>query len=154
MNHPWFPLTLLAAALWTVIGAHGTRAALRARRSLRLLGDPGIRTEGEVANDARRVGPSYHAPQIRYQAPPLGRPHAPATHTYREVPLNHTSPHALHRGTPVHLRYDPRDPRRTVIIRTAKAYSPTTNLLWCATFTAVGAALGAAVLVRAVLVTG
>ncbi|WP_329134585.1 DUF3592 domain-containing protein [Streptomyces sp. NBC_00670] len=153
MNHPWFPVVLLATALWTTIGAHGTRAALRARRSLRLLGVPGVRTQGEVANAARRVGSSYHAPQIRYQAPPSGRPHAPATHTYREVPLNHDSPHALHRGTPVHLRYDPRDPARAVVVRTAKAYSPTTNLVWCATFTAFGAAAGTLVLLRAVLGT-
>ncbi|MFI2640365.1 hypothetical protein [Streptomyces sp. NPDC018610] len=88
MNHPWLTLWLLFAAACVLIGAHGAHAALRARRSLRLLGVPGVRTTGEVANDARRIGPSYHPPQIRYQAPPLGHPDAPADHTYRQVPLN------------------------------------------------------------------
>ncbi|MDQ0787179.1 DUF3592 domain-containing protein [Streptomyces sp. B3I8] len=153
MSLPCLSASLLLAALWTAIGAHGTRATLRARRSLRLLGVPGIRTRGEVANDARRVGPSYHPPQIRYEAPPPDRPGAPATHTYREVPLNHASPHALHRGTRVHLRYDPRDPRRAVVVRTAKAYSPTTNLVWCAAFTTFGVAVGVLTLLHATLGT-
>ncbi|MFF9405852.1 DUF3592 domain-containing protein [Streptomyces anandii] len=142
MHQPWLTVSLLFAVLWTLIGAHGTRAALRARRSLNLLGVPGIRTTGEVANAARRVGASYHPPQIRYQAPPVGQPDAPPDRTYRQVPLNPEAPNALYRGTPVVLHYDPTDPRRAVVIRTAKSYSPTTNLVWCAGFMAAGVGLG------------
>ncbi|MER6977595.1 DUF3592 domain-containing protein [Streptomyces carpinensis] len=131
MPHPWPTVSLLFGTFWVIVGAHGTHAALRARRSLRLLGAPGVQMVGEVANDSRRVGPSYHPPQIRYQAPPIGRPDAPAVHTYRQVPLNTDAPNALHRGTPVLLRYDPRDPRRAVVVRRKKAYSPTANLAWC-----------------------
>ncbi|MEW2293500.1 DUF3592 domain-containing protein [Streptomyces sp. NPDC006743] len=139
----WRVLALLLAALWTLVGAHGTRAALRARRSVRRLGVPGVRTSGEVANGPRRVGPSYHPPQIRYQAPPPDRPHAPADHTYRQVPLNADAPNALHRGAIVHVRYDPSDPRRVVVLRTRKSLSPTANLIWCTCFCATGPALGA-----------
>ncbi|WP_306189446.1 DUF3592 domain-containing protein [Streptomyces sp. MK5] len=146
MPHPWPAVSLLLAVFWVIVGAHGTRAALRARRSLSLLGTPGVETVGEVANDARRVGSSYHPPQIRYQAPPPGHPTAPATHTYRQVPLNLDAPNALHRGTPVLLRYDPKDPRRAVIVRTKKAYSPTANVVWCVFCLVVGLALGAAAL--------
>ncbi|MER6470203.1 DUF3592 domain-containing protein [Streptomyces collinus] len=142
MPQPWPTVALFFAAFWTLVGAHGTRAALRARRSLDLLGVPGIRTRGEVANSGRRVGTSYHPPQIRYQAPPPGHPRAPATRTYRQVPLNLDSPNALYRGTPVVLRYDPRDPRRAVVIRTAKSYSPTANLVWCVSFMTFGVGLG------------
>ncbi|MFK4149459.1 DUF3592 domain-containing protein [Streptomyces sp. NPDC004065] len=147
MDQPWPAVLLALAVLWTAIGAHGTRAALRARRSLRRLGVPGVRTTGEVANSARRIGPSYHPPQIRYQAPPMGHPHTPTDSphhpypTYRQVPLNPDAPNALHRGTPVVLRYDPADPRRIVVVRTTKAYSPTANLIWCTSFTACGLAL-------------
>ncbi|MFF6998434.1 DUF3592 domain-containing protein [Streptomyces sp. NPDC008313] len=132
MDQPWLTVSLLLATFCTAVGAHGTRAALRARRSLHRLGVPGVRTTGEVANGPRRIGPSYHPPQIRYEAPPVGHPNAPADRTYREVPLNPDAPNALHRGTPVILRYDPRDPRRAVVVRTAKSYSPTANLVWCA----------------------
>ena len=70
MSQPWLTVSLLFAAFWTFIGAHGTHAALRARRSLGRLGVRGVQTRGEVANSPRRVGTSYHPPQIRYQAPP------------------------------------------------------------------------------------
>ncbi|MFE3638189.1 DUF3592 domain-containing protein [Streptomyces cellostaticus] len=143
MSQPWLTCSLLFAAFWTFVGAHGTRAALRARRSLGRLGVRGVRTRGEVANSARRVGTSYHPPQIRYQAPPPGHPTAPATHTYRQVPLNTDSPNALYRGTPVILRYDPQDPRRAVVVRTAKAYSPTANLVWCVCCVAFGVGVAA-----------
>ncbi|MFF3633416.1 DUF3592 domain-containing protein [Streptomyces sp. NPDC002250] len=138
---PWLALSLLCAALCTSIGAHGAHAALRARRSLGRLGVRGVQTRGEVANSPRRVGTSYHPPQIRYEAPPPGHPTAPATQTYRQVPLNPDAPNALYRGTPVTLRYDPADPRRAVVVRTAKSYSPTANLVWCALFTAFGVGL-------------
>ncbi|GGW36009.1 hypothetical protein GCM10010503_09810 [Streptomyces lucensis JCM 4490] len=142
MSQPWRTALLLFSAFWTFIGAHGTHAALRARRSLARLGARGVRTRGEVANSPRRVGTSYHPPQIRYQAPPLGHPAAPTTQTYRQVPLNCDSPNALYRGTPVILRYDPEDPRRAVVIRTAKSYSPTANLVWCVFSMAFGIGLG------------
>ncbi|MEU1703891.1 DUF3592 domain-containing protein [Streptomyces sp. NPDC005706] len=142
MPQPWPTISLLFAALWTFIGAHGTHAALRAHRSLGRLGVRGVQTRGEVANSPRRVGTSYHPPQIRYQAPPPGNPTAPPTQTYRQVPLNPESPNALYRGTPVILRYDPEDPRRAVVVRTAKAYSPTANLVWCALSVMFGVGLG------------
>ncbi len=89
-----------------------------------------------------------HPPQVRFHAPPVGRPDAPATQTYRRVPLNPES-HPLHRGVPVVLRYDPRDPRRVVVLhtkdgRSGNAYSATANMIWGTCFVLFGAALGVA----------
>lgn len=88
-----------------------------------------------MARSARREGATIHPPQVRYKAPPVDRPRAPATQTYRRTPLNHES-HLLHRGVPVVLRYDPRDPRRVVVLHTKDgrpgnvSYSATANTTW------------------------
>ncbi|MFD8520803.1 DUF3592 domain-containing protein [Streptomyces capillispiralis] len=147
MDQPWLTITLVMAAGATALGIAILRGALRQRRALGRLGVRGVRTRGEVARNARREGPTTHPPQVRYQAPPVDRPDAPATQTYRRTPLNHES-HPLNAGIPVVLRYDPRDPRRVVVVHTKDgrpglvSYSATANMTWGIFFVLFGLAMG------------
>ncbi|GGX08949.1 hypothetical protein GCM10010297_33050 [Streptomyces malachitofuscus] len=151
MDQPWLTIALVMAAAATAWGAYVLRDALRRRRALHRLGVRGVRTRGEVARSARREGPTIHPPQVRYHAPPVDRPDAPPTQTYRRTPLNHES-HPLHAGIPVVLRYDPRDPRRVVVVHTKDgrpgrvSYSATANLTWGVFFVLFGVGMGVAAL--------
>ncbi|MER6803466.1 MULTISPECIES: DUF3592 domain-containing protein [Streptomyces] len=137
----------MTAAGAVALGVKVLRLARRRRRALGRLGVRGVRTRGEVARGARREGATIHPPQIRYKAPPVDRPDTPATQTYRRAPLNHES-HPLHRGVPVVLRYDPRDPRRVVVVHTKDgrpgnvSYSATANTAWGIFFVIFGVAMG------------
>ncbi|MFF9215704.1 hypothetical protein [Streptomyces viridosporus] len=135
MDQPWLTITLVTAAGAMALGVKVLRLARHQRRALGRLGVRGVRTRGEVARGARREGATIHPPQVRYQAPPIDRPDAPPTQTYRRAPLNHES-HPLHRGVPVVLRYGPGDPRRVVVVHTKDgrpgnvSYSATANTAW------------------------
>ncbi|TQL22308.1 DUF3592 domain-containing protein [Streptomyces sp. SLBN-134] len=148
MDQPWLTITLVMAAGALALGIAILRTALPQRRALGRLGVRGVRTRGEVARGARREGPNVHPPQVRYQAPPVDRPDAPPTQTYRRTPLNHES-HPLHAGIPIVLRYDPADPRRVVVVHTKDgrpgmvSYSATANLTWGIFFVLFGVAMGA-----------
>ncbi|MFE0446648.1 DUF3592 domain-containing protein [Streptomyces fungicidicus] len=147
MDQPWLTITLVMAAGALALGIAILRTALPQRRALGRLGVRGVRTRGEVARGARREGQTVHPPQVRYQAPPVDRPDAPPTQTYRRTPLNHES-HPLHAGIPVVLRYDPADPRRVVVVHTKDgrpgmvSYSATANLTWGIFFVLFGVAVG------------
>lgn len=148
MDQPWLTITLVMAAAMTAFGIWNLRIAQRQRRALSRLGVRGIRTRGEVARGPRREGPTLHPPQVRYKAPPVGRPNAPADQTYRRTPLNHEQ-HPLHAGVPVVLRYDPRDPRRVVVVhqkdgRPANvSYSAGAHLAWGVSCVLLGLGMGA-----------
>ncbi|MER6749715.1 DUF3592 domain-containing protein [Streptomyces fungicidicus] len=147
MDQPWLTITLVMAAGALALGIAILCTALPQRRALGRLGVRGVRTRGEVARGARREGQTVHPPQVRYQAPPVDRPDAPPTQTYRRTPLNHES-HPLHAGIPVVLRYDPADPRRVVVVHTKDgrpgmvSYSATANLTWGIFFVLFGVAVG------------
>ncbi|MFF0361420.1 DUF3592 domain-containing protein [Streptomyces fungicidicus] len=149
MDQPWLTITLVMATGALALGIAILRTALPQRRALGRLGVRGVRTRGEVARGARREGPNVHPPQVRYQAPPVDRPDAPPTQTYRRTPLNHES-HPLHAGIPVVLRYDPADPRRVVVVHTKDgrpgmvSYSATANLTWGVFFVLFGMGMGVA----------
>ncbi|WP_128378662.1 DUF3592 domain-containing protein [Streptomyces cavernae] len=148
MEQPWLTFALIFAAFWFGMGVHVTRLALRARRAVRRLGVRGVRTNGEVVRGPRQEGTTVHQPEIRYQAPPIDQPGAPATQTYRRAPLN-PEQHPLKPGVPVTLRYDPRDPRRAVVIHTNSgapgtvSYSATAGLIWGVSFLLFGLGIGA-----------
>ncbi|GAA3498315.1 hypothetical protein GCM10019016_054180 [Streptomyces prasinosporus] len=147
MDQPWLTITLITAAGAVALGVRVLRLARGQRRALGRLGVRGVRTRGEVARGARREGAVIHPPQVRYQAPPVDRPDAPATQTYRRTPLNHES-HPLYRGVPVVLRYDPGDPRRVVVVHTKDgrpgnvSYSATANMTWGIFFVLFGVGMG------------
>ncbi|MFI2504415.1 DUF3592 domain-containing protein [Streptomyces sp. NPDC018972] len=147
MDQPWLTITLIMAAGALALGIAILRGALTQRHALRRLGVRGVRTRGEVARSARREGPTIHPPQVRYQAPPVNNLDAPPVQTYRRAPLNHES-HPLHAGIPVVLRYDPRDPRRVVVVHTKDgrpgkvSYSATANMTWGIFFVLFGVAMG------------
>ncbi|MFD7703611.1 DUF3592 domain-containing protein [Streptomyces caelestis] len=149
MDQPWLTITLVMAAGALALGVATLRGALTQRRALHRLGVRGVRTRGEVARGARREGPTVHPPQVRYQAPPLNNLGAPPVQTYRRAPLNHES-HPLHVGIPVVLRYDPRDPRRVVVVHTEDgrpgkvSYSATANTAWGVFFVLFGVAMAVA----------
>ncbi|WP_030868805.1 DUF3592 domain-containing protein [Streptomyces sp. NRRL S-37] len=149
MDQPWLTIMLIMAAGALALGVAILRDALRQRRALHRLGVRGVRTRGEVARSARREGPVVHPPQVRYQAPPVNNLDAPPTQTYRRAPLNHES-HPLHAGIPVVLRYDPRDPRRVVVVHTKDgrpgkvSYSATANMTWGIFFVLFGMGMGVA----------
>ncbi|MEV5936317.1 DUF3592 domain-containing protein [Streptomyces sp. NPDC052079] len=149
MDQPWLTIMLIVAAAAVALGVHVMRGALHQRRALYRLGVRGVRTRGEVARNARREGPTIHPPQVRYQGPPVGRPDAPRTQTYRRAPLNHES-HPLYAGVPVVVRYDPSDPRRVVVVHTKDgrpgnvSYSATANLTWGVFFVLFGVGMGMA----------
>ncbi|MFG2022930.1 DUF3592 domain-containing protein [Streptomyces sp. NPDC048825] len=148
MDQPWLTFEFLLAALLLGFGVFVLRIALRERRALARLGVRGVRTSGEVVRGERREGDTVHPPQVRYKAPPIDHPNAPAEQTYRRTPLN-AEQHPLQRGVPVTLRYDPRDPRRIVVIRTDSgapgtiSYSATAHLIWAIFFLLFGAVVAA-----------
>ncbi|MET7603999.1 DUF3592 domain-containing protein [Streptomyces avermitilis] len=114
-------IALLFAAGWLAFGLRVLHLALRECRGVRLLGVCGTRTEGEVVRGPHGEGPTLHPAQIRYQA-------GPTPQTYRRAPLN-ADLHLLRAGFRVVVRYDPGNPRRVVVVRTQKSFSPTTNLV-------------------------
>ncbi|MFC3577794.1 DUF3592 domain-containing protein [Streptomyces yaanensis] len=146
MDQPWLTFSLLIAAFTLGLGAWVLRIAFRRRRALARLGVRGVRTKGEVARGARREGSTTHPPQVRYKAPPLDHRTAPPEQTYRRTPLNHEQ-QPLQPGAGVILRYDPRDPRRVVVVRTDSGrpgyvfYSATAHLAWGVFFVLFGVAV-------------
>ncbi|MHA5053373.1 DUF3592 domain-containing protein [Streptomyces sp. SD15] len=121
MSQPWLTFAFLFAAGWLAYGLRVVRRGLRERRGVRLLGVRGSRTQGEVVRGPRHEGPTFHPPQIRYQA-------GPRNQTYRRAPLN-ADLHSLWVGFEVVARYDPEDPRRVVVVRTQQTFNPGTYVV-------------------------
>ncbi|MEU9466453.1 DUF3592 domain-containing protein [Streptomyces avermitilis] len=121
MSQPWLTFALLFAVGWLAYGLRVARRGLREHRGVRLLGVRGSRTEGEVVRGSRREGSTFHPAQIRYQA-------GPNNQTYRRAPLN-ADQHSLRVGYEVVARYDPRDPRRVVVVRTQQTFNPGTYVM-------------------------